>query len=163
MKKFSTVLIAVALVAIGTIFVFAQKADGDKGRFGHGFGHRGGFGRIAAKLNLTDAQKAQFKQIGETSKTKVQPLVENLKAVHQQLEAATADGKFDEAQVQTLATQQANIMAQLTVEKERAKSQMFVVLTPEQQTQAKAMKEEMKNKFKERFQNRGGKSDATDL
>lgn len=162
MKKFSAVLIAIALFAIGTIFVFAQKADGDKGRK-HGFDHRGGFGRIAEKLNLTDAQKAQFKQIREAGKAKVQPLVENLKAVHQQLEAATADGKFDEAQVQNLATQQANIMAQLTVEKERAKSQMFAVLTSEQQTQAKAMKEEMKNKFKERFQNRGGKSDATNL
>ena len=163
MKKLVTAFIAIALVAIGSIFVFAQKADGNKGHrrgFGH---HRGGFGRLAKQLNLTDVQKEQMKQIKETSKAKVQPLRENLKSIHQQLETATADGKFDEAQVQNLATQQANIMAQLTVEKERAKSQMFAVLTPEQQTQAKAIKEEMKAKFKERFQNRSGKSGATDL
>ena len=162
MKKLGVILIAITLVAIGTIFVFAQKADVGKGRFG-GFGHRGGFERLAQKLNLTDAQKAQFKQIRETSKTKVQPLFENLKSVRQQLETATADGKFDEAQVQTLAAQQASIVAQLTVEKERTKSQMFAILTPEQQAQAKTLKEAMKDKFKERFQNRGGKSDATDL
>ncbi len=159
MKKIGAVLIAIVLVAIGTVFVFAQKADGDHGRFGHGH-HHGGFGHFAEKLNLTDAQKTQFKQIRDTSKTTVQPLVANLKSIHQQLEAATANGKFDEAQVQNLAAQQANIMAQLTVEKERVKSQMYAVLTPEQQAQAKALKEQMKEKFKERFQNRGDKGGA---
>ncbi len=162
MKKLVTAFIAVALVAIGTIFVFAQKADDNKGHKRGGL-HRRGFGRIAKQLNLTDVQKEQMKQIKETSKAKIQPLRESMKSIRQQISAATADGKFDEAQVQNLATQQANITAQLTVEKERAKSQMHAVLTSEQQAQAKVLKEEMKDKFKERFQNRGGKSDASDL
>ena len=119
MKKLTTAFLAIALIAVGAIFVFAQKADGDKGNFRRGFGHhRGGFGRLAKQLNLTDAQKAQMKQIREASKAKTQPLRESMKSIHQQMAAATADGNFNEAQVQTLATQQANIMAQLTVERE---------------------------------------------
>ncbi|MEP7039025.1 MAG: Spy/CpxP family protein refolding chaperone [Acidobacteriota bacterium] len=164
MKKLTTAFIAIALVAIGTIFVFAQKADGGKGKFKHGFGHhRGSFGRLAKQLNLTDAQKAQMKQIREDGKAKTQPLRESMKSIHQQLSAATADGNFNEAQVQSLAAQQANIMAQLIVEKERTKSQIFAILTPEQQTQAKALKDQMKERRKERFQNRGSKGDAASL
>lgn len=162
MKKLGAAFLAIILVAIGTIFIFAQKADGDKGKFRRGFGHRG-FAKMAEKLNLTDAQKEQFKQIREASKSKVQPLWENMKSVRQQLQAATANGQFNETQVQALATQQANIMAQLIVEKERTKSQMFAVLTPEQQSQAKAIKEQMKERFKQRFQNRGNKDRETDF
>ena len=162
MKKLTTAFLAIALVAVGTIFVFAQKADGGKGKFKRGFGHRrGGFERIAEKLNLTDAQKAQIKQIREASKTTVQPLRENMKSIRQQLREAAADGNFNEAQVQNLANQQANVMAQLTVEKIRAKSQIFAILTPEQQTQAKALKEQMKERFKNRKQHRGDKNVET--
>lgn len=162
MKKLTTAFLAIALAAVGTIFVFAQKADGDKGKFKRGFGHHhGGFERLTKKLDLSDAQKAQVKQIKEAGKAKVQPLRENMKSIRQQLNAATADGNFNEAQVQTLATQQANIMAQLTVEKERTKSQIYAVLTPEQQTQAKALKEQMKERRQDRKQKRGSK--GTDL
>ena len=157
MKKFTVAFLAIALVAVGAIFVFAQKAHGKKGHFGRGFGHRAGFAKFAEKLNLTDAQKEQIKQITETSKAKVQPLMENMKTIRQQLKEATADGQFNEAQVQALATQQANISAQLIVERERTKTQIFQVLTPEQQAQAKQMKEQRKERFKNKFKNRGSK------
>ena len=152
MKKFTAAFMAIALITVGTIFVFAQQSEGGNGKFKRGFGHLGGFGRLAKKLNLTDAQKEQVKQIMEASKAKIQPLKENMKSIHQQMESATADGKFDEAQVQALATQQANIMAQMIVEKERIKSQFFAILTPEQQAQAKQLKQQMKERFKGKFQ-----------
>ena len=155
MKKFIVAFLAVVIVAVGAVFVFAQKTDGSKARFGRGFGHRGSYARFAEKLNLTDAQKAQIKQITEASRTKNQPLRENMKSIRQQLEAATADGQFNEAQVQALATQQANLSAQMIVEGERTKAQMYQVLTPEQQAQMKQMKEQMKERFKNKFKNRG--------
>ncbi len=153
MKKIITAILAIALVSIGSIFIFAQNDnEGGKEKYKRGFGHRGGFERLAKKLNLTDTQKEQAKQIMEASKSKVQPLKESMKSIHQQLDAATADGQFDEAQVQALASQQANITAQLIVEKERTQSQLFAILTPEQQAQAKQLKEQMKEKFKGKFQ-----------
>ncbi len=154
MKKLLVAFLAIAVVSIGTIFVFAQKDEGGKGKFKRGFSHRSGFERLAKKLNLTDAQKEQAKQIMKSSKEKVKPLKESMKSIHQQLDAATADGQFDEARVQALATLQATIMAQMIVEKERTKSQFFAILTPEQQAQANQLKEQMKERFKGKFQRR---------
>lgn len=157
MKKYTVAFLAVALIAVGAIFVFAQKADGGKRKFGHRFGHRAGFAKLAEKLDLTDAQKEQIKQITDASKTKVQPLMENMKTIRQQLKAATADGQFDEAQVQALAVQQANVSAQMIVERERTKAQIFQILTPEQQAQAKQLKEQKMERYKNKFKNRGSK------
>ena len=132
MKKYIIGFTVFALVAISTVFAIGQKGGDWKG--GRGFGHHGGFGRMAEKLNLTDAQKAQVKDIMDASRAKVQPLTEQLKANHQKMETATANGQFDEAQVSTIANEQATISAQLIVEKERAKSQIFQILTAEQKT-----------------------------
>ncbi len=157
MRKFIVAFLAVAVVAVGAVFVFAQKGEGDRGKFGRGFGHRAGFARFAEKLNLTDVQKEQMKQIAEASRAKNQPLRENMKSIRQQLKAATADGQFNEAQVQALAAQQANLSAQMIVERERTKAQMYQVLTPEQQAQAKQLRDQMKERFKDKFKDRADK------
>lgn len=162
MKKLIIGFTVFALVAIGTIFAFAQKSDGGGKRHGRGFGgHRGGFG-LLAKLNLTDAQKEQVKQIAEASRAKIKPLMESMRTNHQKMETLTANGQFDEAQVQAVAQEQAAISAQLIVEKERTKAQMFQILTAEQKTQAAQMKEQMKEKMKERFKNKGQRKAGND-
>lgn len=147
MKKYLIGFTIFALVVISTVFAIGQKGGDWKG--GHR-GERGGFGRMAEKLNLTEAQKEQVKQIMEASRAKVQPLREQMKANHQKMEAATANGQFDEAAVSAIAQEQATIGAQLIVEKERAKSQMFQILTAEQKVQF----EQFKSQMKDRFQNR---------
>ncbi len=156
MKKFTIGFLVFAMVAIGTVFALAQR--GDKGIHGRGFGHRG-FERMAEKLNLTDAQKEQVKQISEASRAKVKPLKESMRANRQQLESLTENEPFDEAQVQTIANRQGAIAAQIIVEKERAKWEIFQILTVEQRAQAKQLKEQMKERFKGRF----NKSDGEDF
>lgn len=155
MKKYIIGFLAFALVAIGTIFAVGQK--GGKENFGHHFGHRG-FERIAAKLNMTDAQKEQAKQILETSRATVKPLVETMRANRQKLQALSASGQFDEAQVKVIADEQGAITAQLIVEKERAKAQLFQILNDEQKAQAKEMLNQMKERFKGKFERFGGKN-----
>lgn len=103
------------------------------------------------ELNLTDDQKAKVKTIMETSKTTVQPLMASLRDNHKKLADLTANGAFDETQVQALATEQGDLMAKLIVEKERVKSQVFAILTDEQKTKAAQMKEQMKDHFKDRM------------
>lgn len=87
-------------------------------------------------LNLTDAQQAQIKTIFESARAISEPLHAKMDEVHKQLEAATANGQFDEAQVRALANQQAQIMADTIVEHERTKSKVYAILTPEQRTKA---------------------------
>lgn len=151
MKKITVAIIAIAVLALGAIFVSAQKAKGDghgKRGFGKGGHHRGG-GMMLRGLDLTDDQKNQVKGIMEASKAKVQPLRESMKATRQKLRDLSASGKFDEGQVQALATEQGNISAQLTVERERSKSQIFQILTPEQREKAAQMKQQMKERSKD--------------
>jgi Spy/CpxP family protein refolding chaperone len=156
MKKLIFAIIAISILSLGAIFVIAQKGERNKGGFDKGFRGRGfGFGRLAEKLNLTDEQKTQVKQIMEAEKTKVEPIFEAMKVNRQKLEDLTADGNFNETEIQALADEQGKLSAQMIVEKERVKSQIFQILTAEQREQAK----QMKDKFKDKFDSRGQKKD----
>jgi Spy/CpxP family protein refolding chaperone len=87
-------------------------------------------------LDLTDAQQAQVKQIFDNEKPNITPLMQQLKQSHQQLRQLEESGTFDEAKVRTVASQQAQTLTDLIVEKAKIKSQIFNVLTPEQKTKA---------------------------
>src|SRR5688572_25668774 len=133
MKKIIVAILAVAILSIGAIFAIAQTADGGtdmKGgkRGGHHRGgkrHRGGGGMMFRGLDLTEEQKAQMKSIREASKTATASLREAMKANRTKLAEATANGAFDEAQVTAIANEGAALMAQMTVQRTKLKSQMF--------------------------------------
>ncbi len=151
MKKAAIAILAIAILSLGAIFIFAQKGDKKDGFGGRGFGERG-FMRMAEKLNLSDAQKAQIKTILDDSKTRFQPLMESLKTNHEQAENFGTDGVFNEEQVNQIATTQAETTKQLFIEKEKTKAQIFAVLTPEQRVEAAKMKDQMTERFKDRFE-----------
>ncbi len=89
---------------------------------------------MARELNLSDAQTSQIKSILDEARPTVDALMRKLDDAHKQIEAATANGQFDETQVRALANQQAQTIADLIVEQERVKSKIYNVLTPEQRT-----------------------------
>src|SRR4029077_12542113 len=108
MKKFwiSTAIVA----ALGASLMFAQAAQhGEHGRHGFFGGH------MAKALNLTDAQQAQVKSIMQAEKPKMQPLMEQLRADEQQIREAAKVTPFDEAKVTSLAANEAQVRAQMTV------------------------------------------------
>ncbi len=151
MKKITIAILAIAILGLGTVFIFAQKGGMKRGGFGgRGFGGPG-FERMFEKLNLSDEQKTQVRAILEDSKTRIKPLMESLKANHEQIEDLGTDGIFNEAQVQQIAAAQAETTKQLIIEKERTKARIFAILTPDQRTEALALKEQMKDRFKDRF------------
>lgn len=165
MKKITVTLLAIALVAVGAIFVIGQTTDkptdGNKrfekqGRHGK-FGRRGkrgmrghGMGRMFKHMDLTDDQKAQMKAIGQANRESTKTLREQIKANRQQLQQMTENGQFDEAAVSAVAQQQGQLHAQMIVAKEKVKAQMFNVLTNEQKTKLAQMKAEHKQKMQER-------------
>jgi protein CpxP len=133
----------VALIIGATIFAVAQ-GDAVKRHFQHPGGGPPPFGpemvdHIARELNLTDAQKAQVKTLMEAGQTAMVSLHQKMDDAHKQLELATANGQFDEAQVRALATQQGQLMAETIVEHERMKAKIYSLLTPEQRTKADEM------------------------
>lgn len=159
MKKATIAILVVAVLGLGAILVVAQKVA-------HGGRHEKmggrGLGMFLKKLDLTEEQKTQVKQIIDGSREKVKPIFEAMKANREKLKDTTDGGMFDEAEVSALAAEQGNLAAQLIVEKERTKSQIFAILTDEQKAKAIKMRTEFENKFKSRMKGRKGAGDGPD-
>lgn len=132
----AVLVIGVAILALG---------HGFQGPGGHGKGgpHGDMLEHMSRALNLTDAQKQQAKAIMDSVESTASGIHAKLDEVHKQLEAATANGQFDETQVRTLANQQAQLEADMTVEHFRAMSKVFGILTPEQRVKAEQLHKQM--------------------
>ena len=128
MKKFVIALMVTATSAIG----FAQTAGPATP---HARGNRAGFGRMAAKLNLTDAQKQQMKDIRTASREQNQQLNADFRAKLQELRSLKEanDPKADEVKAELKA-----MRPQMEAARKASRDAMLNILTPEQRDQLKA-------------------------
>lgn len=152
--------IAVALVvAVGAVSVmWGHARSGGPGAMM--FGHHMGW--IARKLDLTDAQKTQVQSIIQAERPNFEPLVKQLASTHQQMLATTHGGSFDEAQVRTLANQEAQTLADLMVIRERVISKVYnTVLTSDQKTKADALRQQMLDRMMKRLQEQTSQPSGT--
>ncbi|MDP9361977.1 MAG: Spy/CpxP family protein refolding chaperone [Acidobacteriota bacterium] len=131
MKKFVIALMVTATSAI----VFAQTAG--TGRF-HRHGHRGGFEKLAAKLNLTDAQKQQMKDIRTADRERNEQLYADFRAKLQQFR--TLKQANDPAAEDVKAQLQA-IKPQIQAARKATHEAMLNVLTADQRAQLEAAKQ----------------------
>jgi len=146
-SKYLAIALALVLVAGGVTAVWATASARAHGMM---FGH---MGWIARKLDLTDAQKTQLQAAIQAERPNFEPLVKQLAANHQQMLVATRGGNFDEAQVRTLANQQAQTLADLMVIRERVIAKVYsTVLTADQKTKADALRQHMLDRMTQRFQ-----------
>jgi len=91
---------------------------------------------FADYLNLSDAQLAQAKAILQKEHAMLKPLLDQLHQAHQQLRQYE-QGAYDEAKVRALAAQESQAQIELTVQKTRIHSELFQLLTPDQQAKMK--------------------------
>ncbi len=129
------------LIVAATIFALAQGHPGSGERM-HGGMPQDMVEHISRELNLTDAQKEQVKAILDSQRAAADERQAKLEDIHKQIDAATANGQFDEAQVRTLANQQAQLMADEMVEHLRMHSKLYGLLTAEQKVKADQMMKE---------------------
>ncbi len=129
------------LIVAATIFALAQGHPGSGERM-HGGMPQDMVEHISRELNLTDAQKEQVKAILDSQNAAADERRAKLEDIHKQIDAATANGQFDEAQVRTLANQQAQLMADEMVEHLRMHSKLYGLLTAEQKVKADQMMKE---------------------
>ena len=129
----STIAIAVLVVAFigATSFAIAEDGAG----FRHGGMHQ------YHQLNLTTAQKQQIKTTMEAQRATMHPLMQQMVSGRIAMMQATANGAFDQQKVQTIAAQQAQVMAQLAVARQAVEHQIYTeVLTLQQQAQLNQMR-----------------------
>jgi periplasmic protein CpxP/Spy len=170
MKKLGTVqtlgVAGLLAVALATPFALAQSTtpqpnqDGGQqhGRMGRQHGKRGGGGllrgRLAQRLNLTEAQQTQLKQLVENHRANTQALRAELKAKRQELRHAQQGGTFNEALATQKLTESAATRARLMAEQFKLRQEMLAVLTPEQKAQFEQLQQEFKAKRAQFQQNR---------
>jgi Spy/CpxP family protein refolding chaperone len=159
MKKLGKIhklaLVSLSSIVLVAGVVLAQNAtttqEGQKPHR-HWGGHRksGHFGRMGgrmfAKLNLTDDQKARMKTVRKGFGERTKSLREQLRAKHQELRQANQGGTFNEALATQKLTETASLRAKLMAEQFKLHQDMLAVLTPEQKTQLDTMRQQFKNK-----------------
>ena len=145
-------LVAAMAVLMGTVAARSQTADAPPPRpmHSHEFGMHGRMGFLSQKLNLTDDQKTQVKAIMQKEHPAMKPLFAQEHQIDVQLRQFV-EGNFDEAKVQALAQQKAQIQAQLTVAETRIHNQMYQLLTPDQQSQLKQLEAKHEARRQERM------------
>lgn len=157
MKKAVFGFIALAVLGIGTAIGFAQINKAEKGDSGYGlpgFGRKGGrfgIGFPLRSLGLTEEQQAKVREIVMASKERLRPQMDSLRANRENLEKVTAGGSFDEKTISDIANQSGQIIAEMIVERERAKSQIYAILTDEQRAKLAEMKKQREENRKSFF------------
>lgn len=147
---------AVMALAIAVPIAIAQSKDagGQRQRHAEGREHgmRGG-GRMAGasfrNLDLTDAQKAQMKQIRESHSQSLRPLMEQIRAKRQEIRQASESGTFNEALVTQKLSEIAPLEAKLMGERSRLHQETLSVLTAEQKAKLEQSREQRKSKWAE--------------
>jgi protein CpxP len=136
MKKRIIVIASIAvLVVAATIFALAQehKERGMRGGPGDMIEH------ISRELNLTDAQKEQVKAAFEAQRPIEEERHAKLDEIRKQIDAATANGQFDENVVRPLVSQQVQLQADSMVDHLRMHSKLYSLLNAEQKARADEM------------------------
>lgn len=158
---------AVAVVAAGWMFgswLFMnsiamgaeEKGPSEKAAVTYSGHHGPGYGDMhcmpfdrhhwGKRLRLTDAQQKQIHAIVEEERAVSAPLVQKMRDGRQRLRDLGKDGKFDEEQVRAAAREQADVMVEMIVARERMHARIYEVLTPEQRAKMDAMHEQKQMK-----------------
>jgi len=134
------------------------------GRMGHmgrpGGGPLGRWGMLASRLGLSDTQKSQIKGILQSHGDELRGLGDKAMAARVALEDAINGGTVDEAAIRARSAEVAAVEADMAVTRAQIEAQVFQVLTPDQQAQAKTLQAEMKQRMermRQRMEQRRGK------
>jgi Spy/CpxP family protein refolding chaperone len=150
--------VAAAALALGVtagLRASAQNTSQDPRSFsGHGMGPGGRGGMLGPgglgsplamlrmlgpQLNLTDAQKEQIKNIADAHRDEWKALGDRERLAHEALTAAIMADTIDEALIRSKSAELGIVQADAAVASARARAEVWQILTPDQQAQAKKL------------------------
>lgn len=141
-----------ALLVAG--FVYAQGPGGPGGR-GRGMrggpGDPGGFGQglMLRQLNLTDAQKEQFKTITQQHRDQDRAAMERLRTAMQTQRKAVETVPVNEGLIRSTTQGLTEAQAEVAIQQARLRSELFALLTPEQQAQATKLQAQRESRMQQ--------------
>jgi Spy/CpxP family protein refolding chaperone len=154
MKRRIIPFAAAAALAAGLTFAQSPAAPSQQGAAGKAQVSRrkAAHERMMQELNLTDAQKAQSKALFQQSREKSKPYMERLRRERQELDAAVkAD---DTARIRDLAAKEGKTRGELTAIRSETMAKFYSSLTPEQRAKADQLHSQMRQRARQRWQER---------
>ena len=137
MKKMHGFIAAVAAIGLSGSIAFATtQGDGEGHGWHHGRGHMEA--RLAQKLNLTDAQKTQWKTERKAFYEANKATFDQFKALHKEMHAAKEAN--DTAKLATLKATMQSQKAQMKQLRDTEQQKFAALLTPDQLTQYNQLK-----------------------
>ncbi len=147
-----TTLVLVATLALATPLHAQHGSRGFRGGFGAG--ERGGMLPGLSELSLSDAQRDEIRGIAEASQETGSPLREQLRAMRRELNEAVSDEVVNESTIRALVAQIAPLEAEAAVQRAYGHSAILMVLTPDQRAELQLIREDARERFRERMQRR---------
>jgi Spy/CpxP family protein refolding chaperone len=114
-------------------------------------------GKLASRLGVTDAQKAQIKAVMQSHREERQGFATRAADARAALRAAMTADPPDEAAIRQRSAELAAVQADMAVARARVRAEVLQQLTPEQRAQAKTLQSQMKDrisKLRQRVQQR---------
>ncbi len=152
-RSFTVAAVLAGLLAGGA--AFAQGPGGRGGRGAGGFGPGGG-GLPLRALNLTEAQQEQVRTLTQQFRTQNRETAERLRAAMETQRKGVETIPVNEELIRSTTRELAEAQAEVAIQRARLQSEIFGLLTPEQQAEAKKLQADRAARTQERAQRQRG-------
>jgi periplasmic protein CpxP/Spy len=148
--RWTAAVAVVALLAGGLVY-----AQGPRGGRPGGPGGRGPLAGLPLReLQLTDAQQEQVRQIRSRHETQIREAMTKLETARRAQQKAVETVPADEAQITSLTQDMVQAEVDAAIQASRLNSEIWSVLTPDQQSQLKKLRADRQAQFEQRRQKR---------
>jgi Spy/CpxP family protein refolding chaperone len=148
-RKTIAVAAGAALLAVGLgTAALAQGPENRRGGRGFGMGGRAGF--PLGQLELTDAQRQQVRDVMQRHRDEIRAAADKLRDAQRAQRDAVSAMPVNEGLIRSTSQALADAQTELALTQARARSEVWTLLTPEQQAKAKELRTERENRMKER-------------
>ena len=153
-RSLATVFALVALLATSVAFAQGPRGGGSfGGRGGRGFGPGpGGLGWALNALNLTEAQREQVREIRERYRDQTRQFAERLNAAAEKQRRAIETLPVNETLITSTTQDMTQAQVDIAIQEARLNSEIWSVLTTEQQAQATKLRADRQARMEERRQ-----------
>ena len=155
MRRIQSRALAVAaalLLVIGVGGAVHAQGDGPGRHRPVGPG-RGGFVGLAG-LDLTEAQREQAREVVQRHRSEMQEVGKRLHEAHRAQRAAVEAMPLNEGLIRSTTQTLANAQTDMALLRARIHSEVWTLLTPEQQEKAKQLKAQRETRMKQRMERR---------
>lgn len=161
-RSLTRFMVASSIALAIPLTTFARPPmDGGCGPMHMMHGERGmfsgdGMPRFLRGLDLNEAQRDKVAAIVKAQAPAMRDKAQEAHSAHMELRTMAMSGQYDEAKARSLADSGAKAMAEMALLRARSGSEIYRVLTPEQQSQLQEKMERFKSRWMERDETRPG-------